>query len=125
MRADERERNLETIRSDSSTSVILISFMAGSTGLNLTCCSRVILMDLWWNPQLEEQAFDRSHRLGQQRPVHIYKVYITRSVEERILELQAKKRALAKAALEGSRFSKSNKLDKKELMYLFSGAPVA
>jgi SNF2 family DNA or RNA helicase len=124
MRADQREKSLDTIRNDSDTKVILISFMAGSTGLNLTCCSRVILMDLWWNPQLEEQAFDRSHRLGQKLPVQIYKLYIKKSVEERILELQAKKRALAKAALEGSKFSKGNKLDKKELMYLFSGAPM-
>lgn len=123
MRADERERNLEKIRNDESTKVILISFMAGSTGLNLTCCSRVILMDLWWNPQLEEQAFDRSHRLGQTKPVQIYKLTINQSVEERILELQAKKRALAKAALEGSKYSKANKLDSKEMMYLFKGAP--
>lgn len=121
MRAEHREQSLEKIRSDANTSVILISFMAGSTGLNLTACSRVILMDLWWNPQLEEQAFDRSHRLGQTRPVQIYKLTIVKSVEERILSLQEKKRALAKAALEGSKFSKGNKLDRKELMYLFSG----
>lgn len=124
MKADDRERSLEKVRNDPETKVIIISFMAGSTGLNLTACSRVILMDLWWNPQLEEQAFDRSHRLGQQRPVEIYKLTISKSVEERILELQAKKRALAKAALEGSKFSKGNKLDKKELMYLFSGGPM-
>lgn len=62
MRPADRERALERIRDDAETRIILVSFKAGSTGLNLTCCSRVILMDLWWNPQIEEQAFDRAHR---------------------------------------------------------------
>ncbi|KAN0062401.1 hypothetical protein ACQY0O_005284 [Thecaphora frezii] len=123
MRQDERERNLETIRSDPSTTVILISFKAGATGLNLTCCSRVILMDLWWNPQIEEQAFDRAHRLGQKRTVKIYKLSITDTVEQRILSLQEKKRNLAKAALEGTKLVKGNRLDRTELMYLFNGGP--
>ncbi len=85
MRPPEREAALERIRSDAATTVILISFKAGSTGLNLTACSRVILMDLWWNPQIEEQAFDRAHRLGQVRDVTIYKLSIKDTVEERIL----------------------------------------
>ncbi|SPO40446.1 related to ULS1  len=123
MRPEERERSLERIRSDPAVTVILISFKAGATGLNLTCCSRVVLMDLWWNPQIEEQAFDRAHRLGQQRDVKIYKLSITKTVEERILDLQDKKRSLAKAALEGSKMTKANRLDKTELMYLFNGGP--
>ena len=57
-----REAALQAIRTRRETRVILISFKAGSTGLNLTCCNRVILCDLWWNPQIEEQAFDRAHR---------------------------------------------------------------
>lgn len=57
-----REAALQAIRTRPETRVILISFKAGSTGLNLTCCNRVILCDLWWNPQIEEQAFDRAHR---------------------------------------------------------------
>lgn len=126
LRPDERERALERIRSDASTRVILISFKAGNTGLNLTSCSRVILMDLWWNPMLEAQSIDRAHRLGQTRPVLVYKLVIRHSVEERILALQDKKRALAEAALEGSKLSKQNRLDRSELMYLFSGGePVA
>lgn len=67
-----REAALQAIRTRRETRVILISFKAGSTGLNLTCCNRVILCDLWWNPQIEEQAFDRAHRyvgwLTQARP---------------------------------------------------------
>lgn len=121
MKPQERESALERIRSDASVTVILISFKAGSTGLNLTSCSRVILMDLWWNPQIEEQAFDRAHRLGQTRDVTIYKLSIKDTVEERILKLQEKKRALAKAALEGSKLVKGNRLDFKEIWFLFNG----
>lgn len=62
MRQAARQDALKHIRSDPGTKIILISFKAGSTGLNLTCCNRVILCDLWWNPQIEEQAFDRAHR---------------------------------------------------------------
>ncbi|KAJ9476129.1 putative DNA repair protein RAD16 (putative) [Pseudozyma hubeiensis] len=121
MKPQERESALERIRVDPSVTVILISFKAGSTGLNLTSCSRVILMDLWWNPQIEEQAFDRAHRLGQTRDVTIYKLSIKDTVEERILKLQEKKRALAKAALEGSKLVKGNRLDFKEIWFLFNG----
>ncbi|SPO31773.1 related to ULS1  len=121
MKPQERESALERIRNDASITIILISFKAGSTGLNLTSCSKVILMDLWWNPQIEEQAFDRAHRLGQTRDVTIYKLSIKDTVEERILKLQDKKRALAKAALEGSKLVKGNKLDAKEIWFLFNG----
>ncbi|TKY87052.1 hypothetical protein EX895_003729 [Sporisorium graminicola] len=121
MKPQDREAALERIRDDPSITVILISFKAGSTGLNLTSCSRVILMDLWWNPQIEEQAFDRAHRLGQTRDVTIYKLSIKDTVEERILKLQEKKRALAKAALEGSKLVKGNRLDFKEIWFLFNG----
>ena len=73
---------------------------------------------------LEAQSIDRAHRLGQTRCVTVHKLVIQRSVEERILALQDKKRALADAALEGSKLSKQNRLDQRELMYLFSGSPV-
>ena len=122
MRQNARQEALRRIRSDEGTKVILISFKAGSTGLNLTCCNRVILCDLWWNPQIEEQAFDRAHRyvcatnsrLGQSKHVYIYKLSITGTVEQRILVLQVgpdtyhlhqgKKRELARAALDGKMY---------------------
>jgi len=96
MRPNARQEALNRIRSDEGANVILISFKAGSTGLNLTCCNRVILCDLWWNPQIEEQAFDRAHRcvygahtrLGQSKHVYIYKLSIEGTVEQRILVLQ-------------------------------------
>ncbi|CAO1636237.1 unnamed protein product [Jaminaea pallidilutea] len=122
MRPVEREAALDRIRRDKNIKIILISFKAGSTGLNLTCCSRVILMDLWYNPMLEEQGMDRAHRVGQTRNVYMYKVCIDETVEQRILALQEKKRELSRAALEGSKLKKGgNALSKKELMYLFNG----
>ncbi|WFD42851.1 hypothetical protein MPSI1_001501 [Malassezia psittaci] len=117
-----RENALSAIRNQDDIQVILISFKAGSTGLNLTCCNRVILCDLWWNPQIEEQAFDRAHRLGQTKNVYIYKLSIAGTVEERILRLQDKKRALAKAALHGSaQANQSFGLSTEEIRFLFRG----
>ncbi|KAI0795563.1 SNF2 family N-terminal domain-containing protein [Abortiporus biennis] len=113
-----RDEALEKIKSSKRTRVILISFKAGSTGLNLTCCNNVILVDLWWNPALEDQAFDRAHRLGQTKNVHIYKLHVPGTVEERILELQEKKRTLANAALSGEKV-KNMRLGMDDLMALF------
>lgn len=122
MRPKDREAALADIRENDGTKIILISFKAGSTGLNLTCCSRVILMDLWYNPMLEEQGMDRAHRVGQKRDVYMYKVCIEDTVEQRILALQEKKRELSKAALDGSKLRKGgNSLSKQELLYLFNG----
>ncbi|KAA1474425.1 hypothetical protein DENSPDRAFT_882790 [Dentipellis sp. KUC8613] len=118
MTKDKREASLEKIRNSKSTNVILISFKAGGVGLNLTACNNVILVDLWWNPALEEQAFDRAHRFGQKRDVNIYKLTIEKTVEERILALQDTKRALANAALSGDKL-KNNKLGLDDLMALF------
>jgi superfamily II DNA or RNA helicase len=79
--------------------VLLMSLKAGGTGLNLTAADHVFLMDLWWNPAVEDQAADRAHRLGQERPVFVYRLVSKDTVEERILELQARKRGIADAAL--------------------------
>jgi superfamily II DNA or RNA helicase len=79
--------------------VMLISLKAGGTGLNLTAADHVFLLDPWWNPAVEDQAADRAHRIGQDRPVMIYRMVAKDTVEERVLALQAKKRGLAEAAL--------------------------
>jgi SNF2 family DNA or RNA helicase len=79
--------------------VILLSLKAGGTGLNLTAADHVFLVDPWWNPAVEDQAADRAHRIGQDKPVMVYRMVARDTVEERILELQARKRALADAAL--------------------------
>ncbi|KII91444.1 hypothetical protein PLICRDRAFT_59326, partial [Plicaturopsis crispa FD-325 SS-3] len=101
MSPEKREASLQEIRYREDTLVILISITAGSTGLNLTSCNNVILVDMWWNPAREDQAFDRTHRIGQKKKVYIYKLKIDDTVEDRILELQKRKRNLAAETLGG------------------------
>jgi len=79
--------------------VMLLSLKAGGTGLNLTAADHVFLVDPWWNPAVEDQAADRAHRIGQDKPVMVYRMVARDTVEERILELQDRKRQLANAAL--------------------------
>ncbi len=79
--------------------ILLASLKAGGLGLNLTAADTVIHVDPWWNPAVEQQATDRAHRIGQTQPVFVYKLVIAGSIEERILELQQRKRALAEGVL--------------------------
>ena len=79
--------------------VMLVSLKAGGTGLNLTAADHVYLVDPWWNPAAEAQAADRAHRIGQTRPVFVHRLVAQGTVEERILGLQERKRALFEAAL--------------------------
>jgi len=81
--------------------VFLLSLKAGGTGLNLTAADHVFLLDPWWNPATEDQAADRAHRIGQDRPVFVYRLVAEGTDEERILVLQDQKRALVEAALAG------------------------
>jgi SNF2 family DNA or RNA helicase len=81
--------------------LFLISLKAGGRGLNLTAADTVIHYDPWWNPAVENQATDRAHRIGQDKPVFVYKLIAAGTVEERILELQARKGSLAAATLDG------------------------
>jgi SNF2 family DNA or RNA helicase len=82
--------------------VLLASLKAGGTGLNLTAADHVFLLDPWWNPAAEDQAADRAHRIGQTRPVFVYRLVAKNTVEERILALQERKRDLVDLALEGA-----------------------
>jgi SNF2 family DNA or RNA helicase len=84
---------------ESGPPVLLVSLRAGGTGLNLTAADCVVLLDPWWNPAVEEQAADRAHRIGQERPVVVYRLVAENTVEERILELQHRKRELSDLAL--------------------------
>ena len=98
--------------------VMLLSLKAGGTGLNLTAADHVFLLDPWWNPAVEAQATDRVHRIGQERPVFVYRLVSGGTVEERILGLQEKKRALFEAALgEGAG---ATALTREDLLALFS-----
>ncbi len=85
--------------------VFLISLKAGGVGLNLTAADTVILFDPWWNPAVEDQAMDRAHRIGQERPVNVYKLITVGTVEEKILALQEKKRKTAAALFEEGELS--------------------
>ncbi len=81
--------------------LFLISLRAGGVGLNLTAADTVILYDPWWNPAVERQAMDRAHRIGQENPVFVYRMIAEGSVEATIVEMQARKKALAEALFEG------------------------
>jgi len=86
-------------QSDASAAILLVSLKAGGLGLNLTAADTVIHLDPWWNPAVEEQATARAHRIGQDQPVFVYKLVVEGSIEERMLELQARKAALAQGVL--------------------------
>lgn len=81
--------------------VFLISLKAGGVGLNLTAADTVIIYDPWWNPAAEQQAIDRAHRIGQDKPVFVYRLIAEGSIEEKILQLQEKKRLLTSGVIEG------------------------
>ncbi|KAH7157679.1 SNF2 family N-terminal domain-containing protein [Dactylonectria estremocensis] len=119
MKNDEREESLRSLRSDKRTRILLCSLKCGSLGLNLTAATRVVILEPFWNPFVEEQAIDRVHRLTQTVDVIIYKLTVTKTVEERILDLQNKKRLLAEQAIEGSMKKGAFKLDLNELINLF------
>ncbi|KAK2761639.1 hypothetical protein FQN54_001467 [Arachnomyces sp. PD_36] len=117
MRNDMREASLNKLRNAKHTRVLLCSLRAGSLGLNLTAASRVVILEPFWNPFVEEQAIDRVHRLNQTVDVKIYKVTVKDTVEERILDLQERKRELANATIEGK--TAAAKLTMKDMMALF------
>lgn len=97
--------------------VLLISLKAGGTGLNLTAADHIFLLDPWWNPAVEDQAADRAHRIGQDKPVMVYRLVAEKTVEERILALQEKKRAISEAAL-GTGSGSASSLGREDLLAL-------
>ncbi len=102
--AKDRERQIAAFQAGEGA-LFLISLKAGGTGLNLTAADYVIHLDPWWNPAVEDQASDRAHRIGQQRPVTVYRLIVQDSIEEKILALHRRKRDLAADLLEGSEMS--------------------
>jgi superfamily II DNA or RNA helicase len=98
----DRESVVREFQSDGGPPVMLVSLKAGGTGLNLTAADHVFLLDPWWNPAVEDQAADRAHRIGQDKPVMVYRMVAKDTVEERIFALQARKRAIADVALGNS-----------------------
>jgi superfamily II DNA or RNA helicase len=104
LRLDGRTRDRAGVvgefQSPSGPPVMLVSLKAGGTGLNLTQADHVFLLDPWWNPMVEDQAADRAHRIGQTRPVMVYRMVAKDTVDEGILRLQHHKRAIAEMALD-------------------------
>ena len=105
-----------------NTNVFLIMLKAGGTGLNLTSADIVIHLDLWWNPQAENQATDRAHRIGQKNNVEVVKLVALGTIEEKILELQEKKKMLSDKLIEGDTRDQNviEKLTEEDLKYLIS-----
>ncbi len=104
------------------TNVFLITLKSGGTGLNLTSADVVIHLDLWWNPQVENQATDRAHRIGQKNTVEVIKLICKGTIEERILELQEKKKILSDKLIEGKDRDQNiiSKLTEKDIKNLLS-----
>ncbi|MEE2672274.1 MAG: C-terminal helicase domain-containing protein, partial [Myxococcota bacterium] len=98
--------------------VMLVSLKAGGTGLNLTAADHIFLLDPWWNPAVEDQAADRAHRIGQTRPVVVHRLIARNTVEERILELHGRKRALSEVVLRGA--GQADGLNREDLLALLS-----
>lgn len=105
-----------------NTDVFIITLKAGGTGLNLTSATVVIHLDLWWNPQVENQATDRAHRIGQKNTVEVIRLITKGTIEERILELQNKKRKLAELLIDNENNNENNfsKLTEDDIKMLLS-----
>ncbi|MDH5720879.1 MAG: SNF2 family helicase [Spirochaetia bacterium] len=99
----------------------LISLKAGASALTLHQADTIIHLDPWWNPQLENQATDRAYRIGQKRKVFVYRLFSKDSIEEKVLELKAKKQRLFDAVFAGKSFKKNAVISKEEIIDLLSG----
>ena len=108
---------MEKFQNNDDIQVFLLSLKAGGTGLNLTKASYVFLLDPWWNPAAEAQAYDRAHRIGQQNKVFVYKFISRNSIEEKILRLQEEKLKLSESML-GTDNELLKQLDINEVMKL-------
>jgi len=111
----QRKKSVEAFQSGEGD-LFLLSLKAGGSGLNLTAADYVIHLDPWWNPAVEDQASDRAYRIGQERPVTIYRLIMQNTIEEKIIQLHQKKRDLASELLSGQ--GVSGKLSNQDLMGL-------
>jgi non-specific serine/threonine protein kinase len=117
--ATERERAIQSFQNNDEIRVFLISLKAGGVGLNLTAADYVYIVDPWWNPAVEQQAIDRTHRIGQTKNIFAYRMICKDTIEDKILQLQEKKRNLARDLVaDDTGFVKS--LTREDVEYLFS-----
>lgn len=117
--ATERERAIQNFQNNDVCRVFLISLKAGGVGLNLTAADYVYIVDPWWNPAVEQQAIDRTHRIGQTKNIFAYRMICVDTIEDKIMQLQERKKSLAKELIsDEAGFVKS--LTKEDVEYLFS-----
>lgn len=125
MSIPQREEAIADFKTRPGVLVLIVSLKAAALGLNLVVANHVVLMDLWWNPTIEQQAIDRAHRIGQTREVSVTRITIEGTVEERILSLQGEKQKMVNSALEDGPQSgagqEASRLSQRELEYLFLG----
>ena len=113
-----RQAEVDKFMNDDEIKIFLISIKAGNTGMNLTKADYVYILDPWWNPAVEAQAIDRTHRIGQKNQIFAYKLICKNTIEEKILKLQEKKKSLADDIIRTDE-NVLKSLEKKELMALF------
>ncbi|MBL0199171.1 MAG: SNF2 helicase associated domain-containing protein [Chitinophagaceae bacterium] len=117
--APDREKAIQNFQNNDECRVFLISLKAGGVGLNLTAADYVYIVDPWWNPAVEQQAIDRTHRIGQTKNIFAYRMICIDTIEDKILELQERKRKLASELIaDDASFVKA--LSKSDVEYLFS-----
>jgi non-specific serine/threonine protein kinase len=117
--APDREKAIQSFQKDDEVRVFLISLKAGGVGLNLTAADYVYIVDPWWNPAVEQQAIDRTHRIGQTKNIFAYRMICKDTIEDKIVQLQERKRTLAKELItDDDGFVKT--LTKEDVEYLFS-----
>ncbi|MCP4219751.1 MAG: DEAD/DEAH box helicase, partial [bacterium] len=113
-----REKAIKQFQADENTQVFLLSLKAGGVALNLTAADYVIIFDPWWNPSVEAQAVDRSHRIGQTRKVIVYRMVVKDSIEEKMMELQEHKKELVDKLISSDK-SAFKQLSKEDILGLF------
>ena len=117
--APDREKAIQNFQNNDECRVFLISLKAGGVGLNLTAADYVYIVDPWWNPAVEQQAIDRTHRIGQTKNIFAYRMICIDTIEDKILQLQERKKILAKELIaDDANFVKA--LSKSDVEYLFS-----
>ena len=117
--SSEREAAIQEFQNNHECRVFLISLKAGGIGLNLTAADYVYIVDPWWNPAVEQQAIDRTHRIGQTKNIFAYRLICKDTLEEKMLQLQERKRTLANDLVsDDSAFQK--RLTKDDIEFLFS-----
>jgi len=112
MKVEDRQIQMERFASDSEVLIFLLSTRAGGQGINLTAADTVIIYDSDWNPQCDLQAMDRCHRIGQTRPVMVYRLVTANTIDQRIIERAASKRKLERLVIQPGKFTKGITLDK-------------